>query len=234
MNPVVIIFARMSSKRLPGKMLKKIGTQNLISHIIYRCKKITQKSNLILATSKNKLDDPLVKEAQKAKINFFRGNLNNVVIRAYKCCLKFKANFFVRVCGDRIFLNYKEIDKSITKCKRINNFDLASNLLGKKIPAGRTIEIISVKAIKKILKSTKNKYDLEHVTTYIYKNKKKFNLIKLKEPAHHKFKFSYAIDNIEDLERSKYIAKKVKNFKDLSDKAIFRLTKKWYMSQTKQ
>ena len=84
--------------------------------------------------------------------------------------------------------------------------------------------------MKKILNNTKSKHDLEHLTTYIYKNKKKFNLIKLKEPANFKFKYSYAIDNFDDLERSKYIAKKVRNLANLSNQEIFRLTKKWYKS----
>lgn len=220
----------MNSKRLPGKMLKVIGVKNLISHIIDRARKINLKSNLVLATSKNKSDDPLIKEAKKAKIKFFRGSLNNVVSRAYNCCQKLNAKFFVRICGDRIFLNYREIDKFIKICEKKGEFDLASNLLGKKIPPGKTIEIISVDALKKILNNTKNKHDLEHLTTYIYKNKKKFNLIKLKEPANFKFKYSYAVDNFDDLKRSKYIAKKVKNLANLSNQEIFRLTKKWYKS----
>ncbi len=228
MLPAVIIFVRMSSKRLPGKMLRDIGNKKLISHIIDRSKKIKQKSNLILATSKNKTDDPLIKEAKKAKIKFFRGSLNNVVERAYKCCLKFKSKFFVRICGDRVFLNYREIDNFIKKYKNKKKFDLASNLLGKKIPPGKTIEIININALKKILNNTSNKYHLEHLTTYIYKNKNKFDLIKLKVPKYCKFKFSYSVDTMEDLKRLDYIAQNVRNLARLPDKEIFRLTKKWY------
>ena len=61
----------MNSKRLPGKMLKVIGVKNLISHIIDRARKINLKSNLVLATSKNKSDDPLIKEAKKSKNKIF-------------------------------------------------------------------------------------------------------------------------------------------------------------------
>ena len=121
--------------------------------------------------------------------------------------------------------------KFIKRCEKKGEFDLASNLLVRKIPPGKTIEIINVKALKKILNNTKSKHDLEHLTTYIYKNKKKFNLIKLKEPANFKFKYSYAIDNFDDLERSKYIAKKVRNLANLSNQEIFCVAARYYLQK---
>ena len=136
MTPGVVIFARMSSKRLPGKMLKKIGKKSLILHIIDRAKKIKNKKTLILATSKKKSDDKLILEAKKRNIKIFRGNLNNVVKRAYDCCKKFNLYSIVRICGDRIFLNYKDIDRAVRKLQNSKkNIDLASNLLSGKIPS---------------------------------------------------------------------------------------------------
>lgn len=230
MLPAVIIFARMSSRRLPGKMLKKIGNKTLLDHIIGRAKKIKLKSAIILATSKSKSDDGLVNVAKKAKIEIFRGNLKNVTKRAYDCCSKFNIKSFVRVCGDRIFLDYKDIDKSIKLyLKRNCRADLASNLFMGKIPPGKTIEIINIKVLKKILLKTKNKRYLEHVTTYIYENKKKFNVLKLQKPKYCKnVSFSYSVDNKEDYQRSNFIAEKSKNFKNITNLQILSLTKKWY------
>ena len=111
----ILIFARMNSKRLKGKMLMKIGKKSLIFHIIDRVKKIKNKKNIILATSNKKSDDNLVKEARKKKIKIFRGNLNNVVNRAIDCCEKYNLDSFVRICGDRVFLDYKEVDNAIKK-----------------------------------------------------------------------------------------------------------------------
>ena len=66
----ILIFARMNSKRLKGKMLMKIGKKSLIFHIIDRVKKIKNKKNIILATSNKKSDDNLVKEARKKKLKY--------------------------------------------------------------------------------------------------------------------------------------------------------------------
>ena len=63
----IVIFARMSSKRLPKKMLQKIGSRSLFVHIIDRIQKIKNKQIIILATSKNKSDDALVAEGKKKK-----------------------------------------------------------------------------------------------------------------------------------------------------------------------
>ena len=229
MLPGVIIFARMSSKRLPGKMMKKIGNKKLINHIIDRAKRIKKKGNLILATSKNKEDNYLVNEARKANIKIFRGSLNNVVKRAYKCCKKYNINSFVRICGDRLFLDFKEINQFIKKYQiKSNKIDMASNLLNGKIPPGKTIEIINIKALKKIMIKTKDKHHLEHVTTYIYENKKQFKLLKLKKPKYCNYRYRYSIDNLSDLKRSQFIAKKEKNLTVLSNIKIFNYTKKWF------
>ena len=225
----VIIFARMSSRRLPGKMMKKIGSKKLINHIIDRAKMIKTKNKLILATSKKKDDNCLVSEAIKANINVYRGNLNNVVKRSFDCCKKYGLSSFVRVCGDRLFLDYKEINQVIKKLYlKKNKIDIASNLLNGKIPAGKTIEIISVSALQKILNQTKNKFHLEHVSTYIYENKKEFKILKLRKPRYASLNYRYAVDDLRDLKRSKYIYKNEKNLKDLSNSKIFYYTKNWF------
>ena len=235
MSLAILIFARMSSSRLPGKMCEKIGSKSLIFHIIDRAKKIKMKKKIIIATSSRKSDDKLVKEAKKRKVLIFRGNLNNVVKRAYDCCKRFNLDAFVRICGDRILFDYKDIDEAISNFTSAKTkFDLASNLLNGKIPAGQTIEILSLEALKKITKQRVNKYDLEHLTTFIYKNKKKFKILKLKKPRFFKdHRYSFAIDTPKDLERFNFIHKKIKNFSYENNQEILKFTKKWYLNRKK-
>ena len=65
MNKGVIIFARMSSSRLPGKMLKKIGNREILGHVIDRAKLIKTKAQLVVATSNRKDDDVLADSTLK-------------------------------------------------------------------------------------------------------------------------------------------------------------------------
>ncbi len=229
----ILIFARMSSKRLKGKMLMKIGKKSLIFHIIDRVKKIRNGKNIILATSNKKSDDNLVREAKKKKIKIFRGSLNNVVKRAINCCEKYNLDNFVRICGDRILLDYKEIENAIKKFTLSKKkIDIASNLFEGKVPSGKTIEIVSYNALKKIYKKKLSSLDLEHLTTYFYKNKKQFQILKLKKSSLFKnLNYSYAIDTIKDFERIKYINYKLKNLSVENNRQILATTKKWYLGK---
>jgi len=86
----ILIFARYNSKRLPGKVLKKIFLEKkLIEVIILRLKKFTN-LNIVVCTSSSKKDDQIIKICKQLKIRFFRGNLKNVFDRTIKCLKKFK------------------------------------------------------------------------------------------------------------------------------------------------
>ena len=73
-----IIEARMNSSRLPGKILYKANNKPFLWHLIKRLKKVKQINQIILATTKNPIDNILVKEAKKNKIKFYRGEEDNV------------------------------------------------------------------------------------------------------------------------------------------------------------
>ena len=109
----IIIFARSSSKRLPNKVLKEICGQPLLKLIILRVKKSSRKYPIIVNTSSHKSDDKIMKFCKKEKINYFRGDLNNVFDRTIKCCKKFKLKSFVRINADRPYLDFKLISRMI-------------------------------------------------------------------------------------------------------------------------
>ena len=85
---------------------------------------------------------------------------------------------------NRVFLDYKEVDNAIKKFTQSKKIDIVSNLFEGKIPSGKTIEIISCSVSKKIYKKKLTSFDLEHLTTYFYKNKNQFKILKLKKPSY--------------------------------------------------
>ena len=91
---LAIIQARSDSKRFPKKVLKKVYGNPLIYHVITRVLKSKKISKVIVATSKNKSDDELVKYLKKIKIKFYRGSLDNVAERFVKAAETQKTNFF--------------------------------------------------------------------------------------------------------------------------------------------
>jgi spore coat polysaccharide biosynthesis protein SpsF len=85
---LVIVQARSSSRRFPRKILHRIYGKTLIEHVILKINKSKNVSNIVVATSKNKCDDNLVKLLKNNNINYFRGELKNVAKKTFACCRK--------------------------------------------------------------------------------------------------------------------------------------------------
>ena len=85
-----IIQARMSSKRFPGKILKKIRGKEILTHVISNIKKSKEISKIIVATSTKKNDNLIEKYCIRNKILYYRGPLNNVTKKSDSLCIKKK------------------------------------------------------------------------------------------------------------------------------------------------
>ena len=83
-----ILQARMSSKRLPNKMLKNIEGKTLLLRVYNQLQKSKYIKKIIVATSKSRSDDPLERYCKLNKIKVFRGSKNNVALRFYKLLKK--------------------------------------------------------------------------------------------------------------------------------------------------
>jgi spore coat polysaccharide biosynthesis protein SpsF len=89
-----IIQARMNSKRLPGKVLKKIFNQEMLNLLIERLKKSKKISSIIVATSNKNSDIKIVNFCKKNRVEYFRGNLQNVSFRFLEILKKKKFLIF--------------------------------------------------------------------------------------------------------------------------------------------
>ena len=118
MKIVAIIQARMSSKRLPGKVLLPLCGYPVIEHVVRRVKECKKINTIVVATSKSKADWPIVNWCKKNKINFFQGSLNDVLDRYYKASILFKADIIVRVTGDCPVIDPKILDEVIIRFKK--------------------------------------------------------------------------------------------------------------------
>lgn len=202
---LVIIQARLSSKRFKNKVIKLIYGKPLIWYVLQSIKKSKKIKKIIVSTSQNKSDDNLVTYLKKNNIEFFRGSLKNVAKRLLQTAILHKANQFMRISGDSPFIDRSIIDKSI----RINishnrKYDLITNVFPRSFPSGMSVEIIKTKTLDKMIKNF-TKFDKEHVTTYFYKNYKKFKIKNFKTMK--KTKIKYSIDKPIDVKNLKLLFK---------------------------
>ena len=106
-NIVAIIEARLNSVRLPGKVLKKINGIPAIECLFKRISKSKYLDNIVVATSKNKKNLPLIEFLKKKNINLYIGEDQNVLKRFFDAANTYNASIVVRITGDSVILDYR-------------------------------------------------------------------------------------------------------------------------------
>ena len=179
---VTTIECRMTSSRLPGKVVKKFGEYTSIELLINRIKKSRFIDDIILATTKNKIDDILVKIAKKNRIKYFRGSENDVLGRLSNALKTRKEDNVIQLTGDNPFIDSEIIDYMCKKYLSLKvNFLTNNGFMKMKknyFPLGMNVSIFKRKDIIKISNITKDLEDREHPTLFFYRSKKKYFKIK--------------------------------------------------------
>lgn len=168
-NAGIIIQARMTSRRLPGKMLLPIENKPALQHLLERLTLVVPKNRIVLATSENPTDDPLEEFASSLGFNVYRGSLTDVLDRYYQCAKTFKMDPVVRVTGDNILTEPVYL-RDLFEAYRHGDADYISAKDPKNFPRGTTAEIFSFAALEKSVKNSKTAEDREHVTWHIRNN----------------------------------------------------------------
>lgn len=173
----IIVQAREDSVRFPKKVLFPISKKPLILKLLERLSYSKLKDLIIVAIPKNKRNINLESALKKNKFIVFKGDEHNVLKRYYDAAKKYKVDIVIRITADCPFSDPTLIDKLITLLID-KNFDYVSNTLKPTYPDGLDTEVFTFKVLKEAHTKAKNKYDKEHVTPYIKRNKriKKFNL----------------------------------------------------------
>jgi len=203
----IIIQARMSSTRLPGKMVEKIEGKTVLEHVIERVKKINRDKKIILATTEKKEDDILEEIGRKTGISVYRGSEDDVLDRFYKAAVFFKVDPIVRITADCPLLD-PEITEKVIDLFFEGGYDYVSNTNPPTFPDGLDVGVLSFGALEKTWKKAKLKSDREHVVTYIIKNPETFktgNLRHKKDISH----LRLTLDEAKDLELIKKVYKQL-------------------------
>lgn len=164
MSVVAIIQARMSSSRLPGKVFLNLAGQPIVEHVLKRVSLSSLVDRTVLATSVDATDDILARWVINNGFECFRGSLNDVLDRYYKCASKFRAKWVVRVTSDCPLVDPDIIDKVLTKAIE-GDFD-AFGLSGD-FPDGLDVQVFKYAAIEKAWKDAEQPFEREHVGPYI-------------------------------------------------------------------
>ena len=179
MNTVAIIQARISSTRLPGKVLKIIERKTVLEHVINRVRAAKNIDDMVVATTVKKEDLEIVKLCASLGISVFCGSEDDVLDRYYQTARLFKAGHIVRITSDCPLIDPQIIDEVIELYFQ-KKADYASNTMPETFPDGLDTEVFSYKTLKKAWKNAKLSSEREHVTPYIRKYPNIFKIVNLK------------------------------------------------------
>ena len=169
-----IILCRLSSLRLPGKVLKPLQGQQVLLHIVNRLKLVSKLDEIIIATSTEKSDDQIEEFCKLHDLNCYRGSLLNVAERFLKCAETFQLDYAIRINGDNVLIDVQTINDMI-KLTATNTVGLITNVPGRSFPFGMSVEILNVSFFDHIFVhlSDDSRYQ-EHVTIYFYEHLEDF------------------------------------------------------------
>lgn len=172
---VAIVQARMSSSRLPGKVLAPVLGQPMLLRQLERLGRARAIDEIVVATSTEPGDDAIAELCAQSEIACFRGSLHDVLGRFVAAAAYSKADIVLRLTADCPLTDPMVVD-GLTRHMTDGSFDYASNTLERTWPHGLDVEAMTVDALRTAAQETNDPYDREHVTPFLYKYPDRFSL----------------------------------------------------------
>lgn len=198
MNVGIIVQARMSSQRLPGKVLYPVAGKPILQYLLDRLRLCQGVEAIVVATSADSSDTPIAEFCREYGAACHRGSLLNVASRFKEVLETYQLDSFVRISGDSPLLDYNLIQHGL-EVFRQDNFDLVTNVLIRTFPKGQSIEIVHGAAFKAAYPMMQSGDELEHVTKYFYSNQASFRIFNFAAPQAYE-NIQLSVDNLQDME----------------------------------
>jgi spore coat polysaccharide biosynthesis protein SpsF len=115
MKTVIIVQARMTSTRLPGKVMKPIRNKPMLEYQLERLARVERTDALVVACTTNKADTPIVELCRRLGVEVFRGSEEDVLLRYYGAAKAHGAEVIVRVTSDCPLIDPQVID-AVIRC----------------------------------------------------------------------------------------------------------------------
>jgi len=200
----LIVFARLDSRRLPGKALRALAGRPLLGRALDRVHAVAPPVPIVVATSDRALDDQIAAFAGAKGVLVFRGSTDDVAGRAAACARQFGFDAFVRISGDSPFVDPKMIGAFVARFIAAGDLDVLTTVMTLSFPPGASIEVISLAALQRALDATNDADDREHVTRYFYRHPERFRIENV-AAARSYMDLSLTVDTPADLARADFI-----------------------------
>lgn len=203
MKILCIIQARMGSERLKGKVMKTVLGKPMITYTLNRTMKSRYIDQVVLATSDQETENPMVDYLTNEGYHVFRGSENNVLSRYVEAKNAFGGDIIIRITGDCPCIDPVVIDQIITYFLA-HEFDYVRVDVPDSFIRGFDVEIFTGKALDKVYEISKSiagdsPYK-EHVTLYMYRHPNDFYISTFKGYGLYNRSYRLCVDTPIDFE----------------------------------
>lgn len=201
MRRVAILQARMTSTRLPGKILMELAGRPMLSWQLDRLKRCTSLDEIVVATTTNSSDDPVVELADLQQVAWSRGSEHDVLGRYLAAARGAKADVVVRVTGDCPLIDPVVVDQVIAALEHPDAAcDYASNVLERTFPRGLDTEALFAETLYRVGRLAKSAQAREHVTAYIVQERPELFVRRSVRDKEDNSDLRWTVDTPDDLE----------------------------------
>jgi spore coat polysaccharide biosynthesis protein SpsF len=194
----IVVQARMASTRLPGKVLMEVNGRPLLAYQLERLEEIQGAHSIIVATTADSVDDPIVELCRRLGIAWHRGPDQDVLTRYRGAADLAHASDIIRVTADCPLID-PEVAGAVIERYLTGQCDYASNTLVRTFPRGLDVEIFSRSVLEEAFHEAELAAEREHVTLFIYRHPNRYRLCNVsndRDEGHER----WTVDTREDFE----------------------------------
>ncbi|WP_072682241.1 cytidylyltransferase domain-containing protein [Arcobacter sp. LA11] len=219
----IIIQARMTSTRLPSKVMLPLCGKTVLEIMIDRLRKF--KENIIIATTNDGTEKPIVELCKKLGIKYYEGDTSNVLSRYYEASLKYGVgdnDIIIRCTSDCPLIDQEILGRTLEFFRK-NNSDYSSANQSTGFPRGLDTEVFRFGLLKKAYLNATTFFEKEHVTPYMYKTIKNDIEISLLKNKNDDSKYRLTLDEEDDYIAIKEIYLRLNNRIDFSYEELIQM-----------
>lgn len=174
---LIVVQARMSSSRLPGKVMLPLLGESLLYRMMERLKMIRRPAQFVVAIPDNEAGGVIHQECDRMGVLCYCGDLNNLLDRHYQAARLYNADIVLKIPSDCPLIDPRIIDQVLDfYFGNPGKYDYVSNLHPATFPDGNDVEIMTMQCLEKTWTEAKRQLEWEHTTPYIWENQDKFRI----------------------------------------------------------
>jgi spore coat polysaccharide biosynthesis protein SpsF len=177
MTTVVVVQARVSSTRLPGKVLLPLAGKTLLERQIERIRAASSAFELCVATTTSQEDDPIRELGRRASVRVFDGHPTDLLDRHYRVGVEYRADTVVKIPSDCPLIDPAAIDRVLEHYQaKGGELDFVSNLYPPSWPDGNDVEVMTMDALACAFQNAHRPFEREHTTPFIWERPERFRI----------------------------------------------------------